>query len=125
MAIIPTVPCSRMQRSLAFYTGILDFKRVDGDDREGDPSYNVLMRGGDRLILSSHRGDGVFGQAIVGLDRALRRRSGWQHAAVHTVVDDVRLISDLIYHVEEGTQWAVFEPKRSTDVGRCRRPIPR
>src|SRR5215471_17352779 len=65
MAIIPTVRCSQMQRSLAFYTGILDFQRVDGDDREGDPSYNVLARGEDRLILSSHGGDGQYGQAIV------------------------------------------------------------
>lgn len=65
MAIIPTVRCSNMQESLEFYTGILDFVRVDGDDRLGDPSYNVLARGGDRLILSSHRGDGQYGQAIV------------------------------------------------------------
>ncbi|HEX7677944.1 MAG TPA: glyoxalase superfamily protein, partial [Thermoanaerobaculia bacterium] len=65
MAIIPTVRCRSMRKSLAFYTGVLDFERVDGDDDTDDPSYSLLSRGGDQLILSSHRGDGAFGQAIV------------------------------------------------------------
>lgn len=65
MAIIPTVRCSSMRTSLAFYTGVLDFEAVDGNDDLHDPSYTVLSRDGDRLILSSHRGDGEFGQAIV------------------------------------------------------------
>ncbi len=65
VAIIPTVRCSNMRRSLAFYTGVLDFTRVDGDDDLDDPSFSVLSRGADRLILSSHRGDGEFGQAIM------------------------------------------------------------
>jgi len=50
-----------MRKSLAFYTGVLDFERVDGDDDMDDPSYSLLSRGGDQLILSSHRGDGAFG----------------------------------------------------------------
>ena len=54
-----------MRTSLAFYTGVLDFERVDGDDDLADPSYNVLSRDGNQLILSSHRGDGAFGQAVV------------------------------------------------------------
>ena len=54
-----------MRTSLAFYTGVLDFDRVDGDDDLADPSYSLLSRGGDQLVLSSHRGDGVFGQAVV------------------------------------------------------------
>lgn len=54
-----------MRKSLAFYTGVLDFARVDGDDDLADPSFSVLSRDGDRLLLSSHRGDGAFGQAIV------------------------------------------------------------
>lgn len=65
MAIIPTVRCRSMRTSLAFYTGILDFERVDGDDDLDDPSFSMLSREGDQLILSSHRGDGEFGQAIV------------------------------------------------------------
>jgi catechol 2,3-dioxygenase-like lactoylglutathione lyase family enzyme len=54
-----------MRTSLAFYTGVLDFERVDGDDNPDDPSFSVLARNGDQLILSSHRGDGQFGQAVV------------------------------------------------------------
>ena len=65
MAIIPTVRCRSMRKSLAFYTGVLDFERVDGDDKLDDPSFSVLSRGEDQLILSSHGGDGEFGQAIV------------------------------------------------------------
>jgi catechol 2,3-dioxygenase-like lactoylglutathione lyase family enzyme len=65
MAIIPTVRCRNMKRSLAFYTGVLDFEHVDGDDELDDPSFSVVSREGDQLILSSHRGDGRFGQAIV------------------------------------------------------------
>jgi catechol 2,3-dioxygenase-like lactoylglutathione lyase family enzyme len=65
MAIIPTVRCSNMSASLAFYTGVLDFTRVDGDDDPTDPSFSILAREGDYLYLSSHTGDGAFGQAVV------------------------------------------------------------
>ena len=65
MAIIPTVRCSRMEASIAFYTKVLDFEWVDGDDDKSDPSFSLLMREGDSLFLSSHRGDGAFGQATV------------------------------------------------------------
>src|SRR5262245_28708157 len=65
MAIIPTVRCRSMRAALAFYTGVLDFERVDGDDTSDDPSFSVLSRDGDHLYLSSHRGDGAFGQAVV------------------------------------------------------------
>jgi catechol 2,3-dioxygenase-like lactoylglutathione lyase family enzyme len=65
MAIIATVRCRNMRKSLGFYTGVLDFEHVDGDDSLDDPSYSVVSRGGHRLILSSHRGDGEYGQAIV------------------------------------------------------------
>jgi catechol 2,3-dioxygenase-like lactoylglutathione lyase family enzyme len=65
MAIIPTVRCRRMEASISFYTKILDFEWIDGDDDKSDPSYSMLMREGHSLILSSHKGDGTFGQAIV------------------------------------------------------------
>ena len=65
MAIIPTVRCGNMEESIDFYTRILDFEWVDGDDDKSDPSFSVLKREGDSLILSSHQGDGKFGQAIV------------------------------------------------------------
>jgi catechol 2,3-dioxygenase-like lactoylglutathione lyase family enzyme len=54
-----------MKTSLEFYTQVLDFERVDGDNDLADPSFSVLSRDGDQLHLSSHRGDGAFGQAIV------------------------------------------------------------
>jgi len=53
-----------MRASLTFYTNVLDFEHVDGDDELSDPSFIILSRDGDQLFLSSHRGDGVFGQAI-------------------------------------------------------------
>jgi len=65
MAIIPTVRCKNMKTSVAFYTGVLDFESVGGDEDLADPSHSVLSRGEDQLILSSHRGDGEFGQAVV------------------------------------------------------------
>lgn len=65
MAIIPTVRCRNMKASLQFYTEVLDFERVEGDDDPADPSFSGLSRHGDRLLLSSHGGDGEFGQAIV------------------------------------------------------------
>ena len=65
MAIIPTVRCQNMRRSLSFYTDVLGFERVDGDDELDDPCFCVLSRAGDRIFLSSHRGDGGYGQAIV------------------------------------------------------------
>ena len=64
MAIIPTVRCRRITTSVAFYTNVLDFDCVEHSG-DADPSFSVLMRGGSLLILSSHRGDGEFGQAIV------------------------------------------------------------
>jgi catechol 2,3-dioxygenase-like lactoylglutathione lyase family enzyme len=62
MAIIPVVRCRDMRRSLAFYTGVLDFVRVDDDDGS---SYAVVARAGDQMFLSTGTGDGEFGQAIV------------------------------------------------------------
>ena len=64
MALIPTLRCRKMRQSLAFYTAILDFERVDGDDELDDPSFSVLARDGSQLFLSSHRGDGAFGGVV-------------------------------------------------------------
>src|SRR5260221_6315791 len=64
MAIIPSLRCRSMRQSLAFYSGVLDFERVDGDDELSDPSFSVLARDGSHLYLSSHRGDGVFGSVV-------------------------------------------------------------
>jgi catechol 2,3-dioxygenase-like lactoylglutathione lyase family enzyme len=64
MAIIATIRCSHMKASLAFYTEVLDFDCVEhGGDN--DPSVSALMRNGSLVLLSSHGGDGEFGQVIV------------------------------------------------------------
>lgn len=63
MAIIPTIRCSNIKASVEFYTGILDFRRADEGDLM-DPAHVVLRRAGDVVVLSSHRGDGVFGQHV-------------------------------------------------------------
>lgn len=65
MAIIPTVRCTRIANSIAFYTTVLDFEYVDGDAEDGDPGFAFLVRHADPLFLSSHTGDGEFGQAVV------------------------------------------------------------
>jgi catechol 2,3-dioxygenase-like lactoylglutathione lyase family enzyme len=63
--IVATFRCRNMARSLEFYTRVLDFERVEGDDALTDPSYSLLMRQGDRLVLSSHRGDGSYGSTTL------------------------------------------------------------
>ncbi|MBI2262859.1 MAG: VOC family protein [Caulobacterales bacterium] len=65
MAIIPTVKSGDIDRSIAFYTGVLDFELHGRWPDAGDPAFATLTRGDDVLYLSSHSGDGVFGQAIV------------------------------------------------------------
>ena len=64
MAIIPVVRCSNMKGSLRFYAQIMDFRRADEGD-VADPAHVVLRRAGDTLFLSSHSGDGAFGQHVV------------------------------------------------------------
>ena len=63
MSIIPTVRCRSMGRTLDFYTTVLDFDHVEGE--RSDPGFCILEREGHHLFLSSHSGDGVFGQAVV------------------------------------------------------------
>lgn len=64
MAIIPTIKSGDIARSVAFYTGVLDFELEGRWPDAGDPAFATLRRGSDYLYLSSHSGDGVFGQAI-------------------------------------------------------------
>lgn len=81
MTIIPTVRCQRIEASVAFYTTVLDFECVDDTRELRDPCFCTLRRGDDVLFLSSHAGDGQFGQALVvitddvdGVFRTLRER---------------------------------------------------
>lgn len=64
MAIIPSIPCRKIATSLPFYTNILDFTHVDGDDGTSDPAFCVLDRDGDTVFLSSYEDRG-FGTIIV------------------------------------------------------------
>jgi catechol 2,3-dioxygenase-like lactoylglutathione lyase family enzyme len=43
-----------MRESLAFYTGVLGFERVDGDDELDDPSFSVLSLNPSLLSSRSH-----------------------------------------------------------------------
>jgi catechol 2,3-dioxygenase-like lactoylglutathione lyase family enzyme len=60
---------------------VLDFEQVDKDDDLTDPCFSILAREDAPLFLSSHGGDGEFGQAVVvtttdvdGLFRKFRAR---------------------------------------------------
>ena len=64
MAIVPLVRCSNLASSLEFYTKVLDFQLLEPLDDYSDPGFAALVRQGDILYLSSHRGDGCFGQAV-------------------------------------------------------------
>jgi len=64
MSLIPTVRCSSMDASVRFYTELLDFRIPGAREEVGDPAFQVLVREGDLLFLSSHAGDGTFGQAV-------------------------------------------------------------
>ena len=81
MAIIATLRVSNMKASLDFYSRILDFTIAESDEDPVDPTFAVVERDGGYLILSSHRGDGEFGTALVvttddvdGLFRKFRER---------------------------------------------------
>ena len=67
MAIEPFIKCSDVSRSLTFYTETLDFRVVQAPD--ADPTsfmskYALIERGGCLVHLSSHSGDGVFGNVV-------------------------------------------------------------
>jgi uncharacterized glyoxalase superfamily protein PhnB len=65
MPFIPTIRCRQIGPALAFYTELLGFTRLGSVAPPTDPAREVLERDGDRLFLSSHSGDGAFGQALV------------------------------------------------------------
>lgn len=69
MSIIPTVRCRTMKDAVAFYTKVLDFTCQGVWPSDGDPAFAILKREGSELHLSSHAGDGQFGQAIAVLTK--------------------------------------------------------
>jgi len=63
MRAIPVIRCSDVKRSLAFYTGILDFKKKYPDESDADWVID-LVQGDAEIQLSQHKGDGAFGCVI-------------------------------------------------------------
>ena len=63
MKIVPVIKCSDLERSVRFYTEVLDFKRkwLDDADRESANGVAYLTKDEGELMLSRHAGDGVFG----------------------------------------------------------------
>src|SRR5579864_8315679 len=63
MKIVPVIKSSDLQRSLHFYTEVLDFERKwpRHEDHEMANGVIDLVRDGGELQLSRHSGDGVFG----------------------------------------------------------------
>jgi catechol 2,3-dioxygenase-like lactoylglutathione lyase family enzyme len=63
MRIVPIIRCSDLERSLHFYTEVLDFERKwpGYEERETENGVVDLVRDGGELQLSRHAGDGAFG----------------------------------------------------------------
>ena len=58
MAIIPQIRCSRFGEAFEFYTQILDFEYVEGDNAASarDAAFCVLSREGDQIFLCNFDG---------------------------------------------------------------------
>jgi catechol 2,3-dioxygenase-like lactoylglutathione lyase family enzyme len=58
MAIIPQIRCSRFAQAFEFYTKILDFEYVEGDDptSANKAAFCVLSRQGDQIFLCNFDG---------------------------------------------------------------------
>ena len=63
MKIVPVIKSGDLERSLRFYTQVLDFQRKWPGHEEREMANGVvdLVRDGAELKLSRHSGDGVFG----------------------------------------------------------------
>jgi len=63
MKIVPVIKSGDLERSIHFYTEVLDFEhKCPGyEDREMANGVVDLVRDGAELQLSRHAGDGVFG----------------------------------------------------------------
>lgn len=63
MRMVPVIKCSDLERSIRFYTEVLDFERRWPEEAERETANGVahLVKAGAELQLSRHGGDGVFG----------------------------------------------------------------
>lgn len=84
MAIIPQIRCSRFAEAFEFYTKILDFEYVEGDDpsRAQEGAFCVLSREGDQIFLCNFDGGdrsviAIMTEDVDGVFRKLRARGLW------------------------------------------------
>lgn len=63
MKIVPVIKSSNLERSVHFYTQVLDFERKwpEYEAQETANGVAMLVRDGEILQLSRHAGDSVFG----------------------------------------------------------------
>ena len=63
MRMVPVIKVSDLNRSVRFYTEVLDFERKwpEHVEHETDNGVADLVKAGAELQLSHHAGDGVFG----------------------------------------------------------------
>jgi catechol 2,3-dioxygenase-like lactoylglutathione lyase family enzyme len=63
MKIVPVIKSADLERSLRFYTEVLDFERKWPGEKHRETANGVvhLVRDGAELQISRHAGDGVFG----------------------------------------------------------------
>jgi catechol 2,3-dioxygenase-like lactoylglutathione lyase family enzyme len=87
MRIVPVVKSSNLQRSLHFYTEVLDFERKWPGHEQREMSNGVIdpACNGAELQLSHHSGDGVFGSATrVFVDNVNERYSTFRARGLDT-----------------------------------------
>jgi catechol 2,3-dioxygenase-like lactoylglutathione lyase family enzyme len=64
MKMMPVVKCSDLERSLAFYTGVLDFERRWPNVPLEIGVVDIVLEGAE-IQLSIHAGDGHFGSTVM------------------------------------------------------------
>lgn len=65
ISIVPVVKSSGIDRSLTHYVDLLGFRLAGVWPERADPPYAILLHEGEELHISSHAGDGQFGQATI------------------------------------------------------------
>jgi hypothetical protein len=63
MRVIPVIRCRNVKTSLAFCTGVLDFKKKYPDASDNEWVIDLVQDDAE-IQLSQHAGDGAFGCAI-------------------------------------------------------------
>jgi catechol 2,3-dioxygenase-like lactoylglutathione lyase family enzyme len=64
MRVIRIIKCVDIEKSVAFYTNILDFEHVATWSSEDSPAYSIIKKNEIEIHLSTHSGDGVLGNVV-------------------------------------------------------------